>query len=201
VAARLRISLGLTCAIALLAGFAHSAGASSVNTGTARFCDPNSSRVFRPWNDYAYYMLSPGGSFEAGAPGWTLTGGASVVPGNEPFYIRSPQDRRSLSIPAGSSATSPMMCFSTGNWHFRFVGRGDGRVRVTVRVRGLLGVISIFDGGTVWMNSSWRPSPRVSLLLTNVGGLLTTKAISLRFTTVSGTAQIDDVYVDPWVST
>jgi hypothetical protein len=29
----------------------------------------------------------------------------------------------------------------------------------------------------------------------------TTKAISLRFTTVSGTAQIDDVYVDPWVST
>jgi hypothetical protein len=37
--------------------------------------------------------------------------------------------------------------------------------------------------------------------LTNIGGLLTTKAISLRFTAVNGTAQIDDVYVDPWVST
>ena len=72
---------------------------------------------------------------------------------------------------------------------------------VTVRVRGLLGVISIFDGGTVSLNGSWRPSPRVSLLLTNIGGLLTTKAISLRFTAIDGTAQIDDVYVDPWVST
>jgi hypothetical protein len=39
------------------------------------------------------------------------------------------------------------------------------------------------------------------LLLTKIGGLLTTKAISLPFTTVSGTAQIDDVYVDPWAST
>jgi hypothetical protein len=58
--------------------------------------------------------------------------------GNEPFYVHSPGDRRSLSIPAGSSATSPEMCFSTGDWHFRFVGRGSGRVRVTIRVRGLL---------------------------------------------------------------
>jgi hypothetical protein len=83
-------------------------------------------------------VLAPGGSFEPGALNWTLSGGASVVPCNEPFYIRSPQDLKSLSMPAGSSATSPWMCFSTGNWHFRFVGRGDGRVRVTVRVRGLL---------------------------------------------------------------
>jgi hypothetical protein len=201
VATRLRISLGLACAIAALAGLAQSADARPANDGGARYCDPSSSRVFRPWNDYAYYMLSPGGSFEAGAPGWALTGSASVVAGNEPFYIHSQQDLRSLSIPPGSSATSPWMCFSVGNWHLRFVGRGSGTVRVTVRVRGLLGVISILDGGTVAMNSSWQPSRRVSLLLTNVGGLLTTKAISLRLTTVVGNAQIDDVYVDPWVST
>jgi hypothetical protein len=200
VATRLRISLGLACAIVALAGLASSADARPANTG-ARLCDPNFSRVFLPWNDYAYYMLSPGGSFEAGAPDWALSGGASVVPGNEPFYLHSQQDRQSLSMPAGSSATSPWMCFNPGNWHFRFVGRGDGRVRVNVRVRGLLGVISILDGGTVWMNSFWQPSPRVSLLLTNIGGLLTTRAISLQFTSVSGTAQIDDVYVDPWVST
>ena len=200
-ATRLRISVGLACVVAALAGLASSADARVPDTGEPRLCDPSSSRIFRPWNDFAYYMLSPGGSFEAGAPDWALSGGASVVQGNEPFYLRSPQDRRSLSMPAGSTATSPWMCFSTGNWHFRFVGRGDGRVRVTVRVRGLLGVISVLDGGTVWMNGTWRPSPRVSLLLTNVGGLLTTKAISLRFTSVTGTAQVDDVYVDPWVST
>ena len=200
-ATRLRVTLVLVGAIALLVGFGRFAEPGHASDRTARLCDPNFSRVFRPWNDNAYYMLSPGGSFEAGAPSWALTGSASVVSGNEPFYIHSQQDLRSLSIPPGSSATSPMMCFSTGNWHFRFVGRGTGSVRVTVRVRGLLGVVSILDGGTVWLNNSWQPSPRVSLLLTNIGGLLTTKAISLRFTTVSGTAQIDDVYVDPWVST
>jgi hypothetical protein len=201
VATRLRISLGLACAFAALAGFAHSASASPADAGTARYCDPSSSRVFRPWNDYAHYMLSPGGSFEAGAPGWALSGGASLVAGNEPFYLRSQQDRQSLSIPAGSSATSPWMCFSVGNWHLRFVGRGVGLVRVTVRVKGLLGVVSMLDGGTMLMSGSWQPSPRVSLLLTNIGGLLKTNAISLRLTTVTGTAQIDDVYVDPWVST
>ena len=85
------------------------------------------------------------------------------------------------------------------------IGTGDrvgaGLVHVTVRVRGVLGVVSVLDGGLILMNSSWSPSPRVSLLLTNVGGLLKKGAISLRFTTVTGTAQIDDVYVDPWVST
>jgi len=201
VATKLRVALGSAVALALLAGFAHSASANANGNADARFCDRNSSPVFLPWNDHADYMLSAGGSFEYGAPQWTLTGGAHIVHGNEPFYIHSAQDLRSMSIPQGSSATSPMMCFSTGDWHFRFVARGTGRVRVTVRVRGLLGVISILDGGTMTLTDSWRPSARVSLLLTNVGGLLTTRAISLRFTTLNGTAQIDDVYVDPWVST
>jgi hypothetical protein len=194
------VSLGLVGAIALLGGFAHTAHARALNSAD-RYCDRNASQVFLPWNDHSNYMLSPGGSFESATPAWTLAGSAHVVQGNEAFYIHSLQDRQSMSIPQGASATSPMMCFSTGNWHFRFVGRGSGRVRVTVRVRGPLGVISILDGGTVSLNNSWRPSPRVSLLLTNIGGLLTTKAISLRFTAVNGTAQIDDVYVDPWVST
>jgi hypothetical protein len=193
------MTFGVVSAIGFLAAFAANVGHASAPSD--RFCDRSSARVFLPWNDSAYYMLSAGGSFEAGAPAWTTTGQTSVVAGNEPFHIHSPTDKRSLSIPAGSSATSPPMCFSPGDWHFRFVGRGSGRVRVTVRVQGLLGVLGIFDGGTFTMNGTWRPSPRVSLLLTNIGGLLGTKAISLKFTAINGTTQIDDVYVDPWVST
>jgi hypothetical protein len=199
VAAKLRVSLGLVGAIALLAAFA--ANAARADAPSDRFCNRNSARVFLPWNDHAFYMLAPGGSFEPRAPDWSLTGQARVVTGNEPFHIGSPDDKRALSIPAGSSATSPPMCFSPGDWHFRFVGGGNGRVHVTVRVQGLLGVLSILDGGTVTTNGTWRPSPRVSLLVTNIGGLLTTKSISLRFTATNGTVQIDDVYVDPWVST
>jgi hypothetical protein len=61
--------------------------------------------------------------------------------------------------------------------------------------------LSILDGGTVSTNGTWQPSPQVSLLLTNVGGLLTTQAISLRFTAMNGASQIDDVYLDPFKDT
>ena len=41
---------------------------------------------FRRWLDPLRYALVPGGSFESGAPGWTL-GRASVGSGNETFYV------------------------------------------------------------------------------------------------------------------
>jgi hypothetical protein len=62
-------------------------------------------------------------------------------------------------------------------------------------------LVSILDGGTVSNDGTWKPSPQVGLLLTNVGGLLTTKAISIRITASSGSSQIDDVYLDPWKDT
>ena len=93
------------------------------------------------------------------------------------------------------------MCFAAGDWHMRFVTKGTGKLRVTIQVNSLLGVVSVLDGGTVQAGGTWSPSPRVSLLLSNVGGLLTTKAISLRLTASGGSAQVDDVYLDPWKDT
>lgn len=107
-------------------------------------------------------------------------------------------------MPAGSSVSTPTMCFAAGDWHLRFMGVGSSRssqLRVAVSVNSLLGVVSILDGGTVSNDGTWKPSPKVGLLLTNVGGLLTTKAISIRFTATSGASQIDDVYLDPWKDT
>ena len=34
------------------------------------------SQPFAPWNDSATYFPAPGGTFESGAPGWSLTGGS-----------------------------------------------------------------------------------------------------------------------------
>ena len=146
-------------------------------------------------------MLTPGGSFEESTTSWKLGGGAKVIAGNEPFFIRAKGDRKSLYMPKGSTASTPTMCFAAGDWHMRFVGTGYGQLRVAVTVNSLLGVLSILDGGTVSTNGTWKPSPKVGLLLTNVTGLLTTKAISLRFTATSGTSQIDDVYLDPFKDT
>ena len=201
VARRLRLFFGLVGVMSVLAGFALPSDAGLIGTGSASYCDPNSLQAFRPWTDSSYYMLTPGGSFESGTPSWALTGGAKVVSGNESFYIHSKNDGKSLYMPSGSSATSPTMCFAAGDWHLRFVGKGSGRIKVTIQVNSLLGLVSILDGGTVSPDGSWTPSPRVGLLLSNVGGLLTTKAISLRLTASNGSAQIDDVYLDPWKDT
>jgi hypothetical protein len=201
VARRLRLFFGLTGVMAVLAGFALPSNAGLLYTGVASYCDPNTSQAFDRWSDSSYYMLAAGGSFESGTPDWRLTGGARVISGNESFFLHDDGDRKSLSMPSGSSATSDTMCFAAGDWHLRFVSKGSGRVRVTIQVNSLLGVVSTLDGGTVSPDGTWTPSPRVSLLLSNVGGLLTTRAVSIKLTAVDGPVQVDDVYLDPWKDT
>jgi hypothetical protein len=203
VASRLRRLIGLTGLLAVLAGLAIPANAGLVGTGTSSYCD-SASTVFLPWGDKSNYMLTPGGSFEESTTIWKLSGGAKVISGNEPYFIHSKRDSRSLYMPAGSSATTPTMCFAPGDWHMRFLSvspSGSSALRVTVMVNSLLGLVSILDGGTVSNNGTWKPSPQVNLLLTNVTSLLTTKAISLRFTATSGATRIDDVYLDPFKDT
>ena len=203
-ASRIRRFVGITGLLAVLATLAIPANAGLIGTGPASYCSTVATTVFKPWADTSNYMLTPGGSFEGSTTSWKLTGGAKLTYGNEPFFIHSKTDSGSLSMPAGSSATTPTMCFAAGDWHMRFISRSStssSSLRVAVTVNSLLGLVSILDGGTVSSNGTWKPSPKVSLLLTNVGGLLTTKAISLRFTATNGTTQIDDVYLDPWKDT
>ena len=150
--------------------------------------------------------FAPPESAQAGVPAWALSGGAKVMTGNEPFYVRSKLDKNSLYLPNGSSALSPTVCFGLGDWHARFfvrnVGSSSGKLRVDVTVKSLLGVLSILDGGTVSGTGVWAPSADIGLTLTNVCSLLGVKAVSFRFRpTGTGAAfQVDDVYLDPWKS-
>jgi hypothetical protein len=153
------------------------------------------------WGDNNYYTLVPGGSFEPGSPSWKLNGGARVVNGNEPFYVHASADRYSLHMPARSSAATPPMCFALGDWHLRFFSSGSGTIRVKIVVKSLLGILSVLDGGAVSAGSTWKPSPEVRALLTNITALLSTNSISLRITAPKSSAvRIDDVYLDPWKS-
>lgn len=68
---------------------------------------------FLAWHDSADYALVPGGDFEAGTSGWTLEGGAATAAGGNPFRPQS--SATSLSLPAGSSATTPPVCVAKGN--------------------------------------------------------------------------------------
>jgi hypothetical protein len=166
---------------------------------TPDVCEAEIVQPFTRWGDFNNYVLVPGGAFEAGGPAWKLNGGAKVVRGNETFYVNGRSDQHSLFLPDGSVATSPAMCFDPGDWHFRFFVAGSGSVRVKVQVRSVLGVLSVLDGGTARAGSTWRPSPEIGLLITNVCSVLATDSVSVRFSPVGDSdIRIDDVYLDPW---
>jgi hypothetical protein len=166
---------------------------------TPAVCDANVVQPFARFGDSNNYVLVPGGAFEYGDPAWKLSGGAKVVRGNETFYVNGRSDQQSLYLPGGSVATSPAMCFDPGDWHFRFFVSGTGSVRVKVVVKSALGVLSTLDGGSVRAGSTWKPSPEVELLITNLCGVLATDSVSLRLSPVGDSAlRVDDVYLDPW---
>jgi len=176
-------------------------GAAPASAGLGLSCPSATSTPFAAWSDYANYAFVPDGGFEAGASGWSLSGGARAVAGNESFYVHSKMDKVSLSLPTGASATSPGMCISLLSSKMRFVARGDAgsKVKVQILYRGLLSsVLGILDGGTYTVGGGWNPSPQIGML----GGALPllTSSVSFRFTAVGGAAAIDDVYLDPMKS-
>jgi hypothetical protein len=163
------------------------------------------SQPFAPWGDAANYTPVAGGSFETGAAGWTLAGGAAVTSGNESYNVQG--GTHSLSLPAHSSALSPMSCTSIYHPTVRFFLRntGDPSSRLTVQAvyPGLLGGTQTATLGQLTGSSTWQPAPAMTLLVSN---LLAT--VSLNQTTIGfrfipadsvGAWSIDDVYLDPFM--
>jgi hypothetical protein len=157
--------------------------------------------VFLPWGDYAGYYFAPNGGLESGTSGWSLSGGAAVVTqGNEPWYLAG-FGSHALSIPAGGSA-STSVCFGLTYPAVRFFAAGSGgdaTIHVRVVSRSLLGILSVLDGGTFTAGSTGRPSPKLSTLFSALGSPLGSKTMTLQFTVERGTAQIDDLFVDPFL--
>jgi hypothetical protein len=157
--------------------------------------------VFAPWGDWAGYYFAPNGGFENGSAGWTLGGGSTVVTqDNEPWYLAG-FGSHALQIPQGGSAAISV-CYGLAYPAVRLFAAGQGgpaTVHVRVISRSLLGAVSILDGGTFTAEDSWAPSPRMSTLLSAIASLTGAKTMQLQFTVESGTAQIDDLFVDPFL--
>jgi hypothetical protein len=161
----------------------------------------STSKPFSQFGDYRNYTFGANGGLESGGTGWSLSG-ARVVSGNESFYVHSTGDRNSLSLPAGSSAYTPKLCIGTTSTVMRFFVKSsdNGSVRVEVVLRGLLGqVLGIFQVSKLSPGASWQPGPGI-LNLDSLLGLLGVSSVQLKFTTLSGNVQVDDIYVDPWAS-
>lgn len=163
------------------------------------------SQTFSGFGDNNWYTLVTGGDFEAGSVAWTTTGGAATVDGNESFNVGRASDSRSLSLPAGSSATSPAVCAAIDKPTLRFFARNTGasssRLHVDVHYPGLLGGVRTARIGTISASGSWNPTGEQQLTVTNLLATLSLRrtAIAFRFSPADGSGQwrIDDVYVDP----
>lgn len=194
----LQVKLGAVVASALLALAVFAAGAQACNYTGAE-------TVFAPWGDQHSYVLAPDGGFEAGGSGWSLAGGAKAVRGNEAYYLDDARDSRSLSLPAGSSATSPQICMSIDTPILRMVVRNGGdptsRLRVEA-VYSLLGALRTNVVNDVTADSSWEPTQEMSVVLglSTIVGTVIPSSIQVRIVPLDsrGQWQVDDFYVDPF---
>ena len=198
---------GLLILIAAAAAALATSTAQGAN-GTLLGCGDTTSQPFLRFLDPLPYTLAPDGGFEAGAAGWTLSGGARVVSGNEPFGLSA--GANSLSLPERSSATSPPMCVGLVLPIVRFAATGGellGSLKVEVLYQNVFGGTTAIEllPGALPSGSKWAPT--VPLL--QLGGLVNavtlnglTTDVRFRFTPRGvfggGTWRIDSLYVDPW---
>jgi hypothetical protein len=195
--------LGLLGGLAIAVVPAASASAALISTDA---CDNATlTQPFLQFTDSNQYKLVPGGDFEGSLSGWTLSRGAKKVSGSEPFGATGRVGQSSIYLPAGSSVQSPYTCVDAAYPMFRLFGRNNGLLSIVavsiVYKEPLLGSLSL-PVGTIALTGSWAPSaemPTLSFVQGLVNGLLTGKTpqVALRFTALTGSSQIDDVFIDP----
>jgi hypothetical protein len=168
--------------------------------------DAQLSQPFVRFLDPASYVLAPDGGFESNGADWSLSG-ASVMSGNESYYLHSTSDGRSLRLPSGSSATSPESCVTMLYPTMRFVARNSGSPLSTLKVEALytdsLGLLRTTPVALLVGTGSWQPTLTLPLVTDLTALPLVTDGsfqVRFRFTPqgTSGNWSVDDVYLDPY---
>jgi len=179
-----------------------SPASAGILTVSATCNDGAITQPFAPWGDRANYKAVTGGNFEGSTAGWTLKGKAKVVAGNEPWKVGGSGHGKSLALPAGSSAISPVACVGLKEPTMRFFAKKNrgllSTLVVTVHVKTSLGLTVPLPIGVVLGNGQWKPSAPM-LMVANLLPLLPgdKTPVAFQFTPLLGDWQIDDVYVDP----
>jgi hypothetical protein len=191
----------LAASIAAMA-FASTASA-GILTASAKDCgDESLSQPFAGFGDSHQYKIVPGGSLEGALTDWTVTGGAKVVSGNEPWKVGGSSHGKSLVLPAGSNAITAPTCVGLAEPTLRFFAkRSSGLLStlvVSVYVKTSLGLVVPVPVGVVLGNGQWKATPQM-LIVANLLPLLPgdRTPVAFQFTPLLGSWQIDDVYVDP----
>jgi hypothetical protein len=187
---------------AVVAAPAHAAGIANPYDCAPQ---PTLAQSFSPWGDANQYTPAPNAGLEDGATGWTLSGGATVVEGNEPWSIGGAGHHNSLDLPAGSSAVTAPLCIDETYPHFRLFARSTGKAGSALKIE-----VLYFDSKGKLINSKpydykapsnvWQPTGMVGINVFTSKTTVAAAPVAFRFTPANNDAhfQIDDVYVDPW---
>jgi hypothetical protein len=159
------------------------------------------SQPFASWGDANDYSLIPGGAFSGSTTTWTRSNGAALSGGGEPWNVSGTDSASSVQLTAGASAQSPFTCVDASDPTFRFFGTTGGvtgNVLVSVVYQApLLGQL-VVPVGTLSLANNWQPSA-----IMQTGAALPAALngghgqMAIRFTGLTGTSQIDDVFMDP----
>jgi hypothetical protein len=197
---RRRAGTAVAAALAALAAAAPLAQADEVRIGG--LCEGHVvSQPLLDFGDASSYLLAPGADFESDLSDFTVNGDAAIQEGNESYDVTGADDSHSLSLPAGSSVTTPPLCVTWDYPSMRMFVRNetkDGKLGVQVVYRDVLtgktevkgvGDIDAKDVGGTW---------RLSRELPTLAGKLGT-SLSIRLTAKDkGAWSVDDVLVDPY---
>jgi hypothetical protein len=210
-----RKALSLRAAVAALvvAATAIGAGTASAHTSSAapglgkytQGCPTyTTAQSFLPWADLGYYFLGPAADFEGSLTGWVAKGGAKIVSGNETYYVNSPTDSHSLSLPKNSSVTSPSICVTLDTPDLRMFVKNTGTTSAVLQVNmtytsntGKASTATVAKL-TIAKGADWAPTLPV-LFLANIQSILNDNGqtwVTFQFTS-TGSLLVDDFYVDP----
>jgi hypothetical protein len=160
---------------------------------------------FTPWGDSSSYCAFPNLGFENGSTGWTVSGKGSVVATNEPWHVSGP-GTHALQLGPGASALSSPLPVNLLDPYLRFFAHNvgaNGALHIQVYFRGVSGNLTgVLNFGNLSQSgyASWQPTSKV--LSTLALPLLTSTAqVQLTSQAKSGSWQVDDVYLDPRIST
>jgi hypothetical protein len=205
-----RFPLIVCLSVLLLAAFAGLTASPISAAGGCVF--PDLSQPFHSFSDANSYFLAPGGSFEGGANGWAMTGGAGLAAGNEDLYVGSPTDQTSLAMPTKTTAvTTPTICVTSDAPTFRMFlknngnnGKNDGQLAVYLNFTGADGKAQqVKIAALTSKKPGWTLSPKISFIQ-YISTPLKSGYAEISFTfkpnDTHGNWQVDDVYVDPYKS-
>lgn len=166
-----------------------------VNEMTQACTDTPTFKAFKAFGDNADYAFAPGGSFENGAPGWSLDG-ASVVDGNDTTGVFG--GSKALKIRDGGRVVSPWFCVTPANPHFRFVTYG-GEVEMEIDYK-VIGDDDIDDDlvGETNGGRNWGPS-EMHELATEIPSSKLAKGVLARVVfEAEDDIFVDNVLIDPY---